>query len=256
MLNIEGYLKKPHVYEKHRDLLLLLNRFLIQKGETLNIRMSKNERAYQIWNDEKILDNAVCKSIVKWNHLETVLNYYLTPEPFFDYIHTKKEEMNILVIENKDTWYTMRKLMNKWQTDCFVAGLQIHGLVYGEGNKITKKNALADYENQIIQKKCHFFYWGDLDYTGIEMFQRVVRQNPAVSIRLFSNLYEKMLDAKPIEALGKIKHNQNQKINCELFLECFTPAYQEKIKLILKQNFYIPQEIMNAGCLKEVFEKG
>ena len=48
MLNIEEYLKKPQIYEKHRELIKTLNTFLIQNKQKLNTSISKNERAYQI----------------------------------------------------------------------------------------------------------------------------------------------------------------------------------------------------------------
>lgn len=251
MLNIEEYLKKPKTYEKHRELLLRLNTFLIQNKEELSTPVSKNERAYQIWNDEKMLDNSLCQNIIKWNKLEEKMNYYLTPEPFFDYIHNKKEKMNILVIENKDTWYTMRKVMNKYQESCYLCNIEINGLLYGEGNKITKQQKLEEYEKETIQRKCNFIYWGDLDYTGIEMFERVVTQNKNTSVTLFSEIYKVMLDTKGIEELGKIKKKQNHNISLDLFLSYFTKEYQEKIKQILKENRYIPQEIINAGILKK-----
>lgn len=257
MLNIEEYLKKPKIYEKHRELLKTLNIFLIKNKDKLKIPISKNERAYQIWNDEKILDSSLCKNIIKWNNLEETLNYYLTPEPFFDYIHIKKEKMNILVIENKDTWYTVRKVMNDKHGEFYLGNLEVDVLVYGEGNKITKLNALREYEKQVIQRKCDFYYWGDLDFTGIEMFERVVIQNKEISIKLFSEIYNKMIDIKKIEELGKIKHNQNQNITIDLFLNYFTLEYQEKIKEILSRNRYIPQEIINAEILKNICrEKG
>lgn len=252
MLNIEEYLKKPSLYEKHRDIILPLNTFLSKNKEALKIAISKNERAYQIWNDEKMLDNSLCKSVVKWNHLEEILNYYLTPEPFFDYIHTRKEAMNILIIENKDTWYTMRKVMNQIKEKCYLGKQEIDGLVYGEGNKITKLKALEEYETEIVQQKCNFLYWGDLDYTGIEMFERVVAQNPKATIHLFSEMYEIMMDKKKIEELGQIKKQQNKKIQLGLFLQAFQPQYQEKIKTILEQDRYIPQEIINAVLLKQL----
>ncbi len=256
-LNIEEYLKKPILYEKHRDIVLPLNTFLSKNKEELRTAISKNERAYQIWNDEKMLDNSLCKSIIKWNHLEETLNYYLTPEPFFDYIHTKKEQMNILIIENKDTWYTMRKVMNQIKKDCCFWEQEIDGLVYGEGNKITKLKALEEYETEIVQQKCKFLYWGDLDYTGIEMFERVVAQNPKATIHLFSKMYESMIDKKKIEELGQIKKQQNKKIQLGLFLQEFQIQYQEKIKVILEQDKYIPQEIINASILKQLCkEKG
>lgn len=257
VLNIEEYLKRPKVYEKHRELLLTLNTFLIQNKERLKIPISKNERAYQIWNDEKILDAPLCRSIIKWNNLEKLLNYYLTPEPFFDYIHTKKEKMTILIIENKDTWYTMRKVMNEKKGEIYLGNIEINGLLYGEGNKITKLNAVQEYEKEVIQTKCNFIYWGDLDYTGIEMFKRVVTQNKNANISLFSKIYEIMIDTKEIEQLGTIKNKQNHNINLDLFLNFFNMQYQNNIKLILKQNKYIPQEIINAEILKKICkEKG
>ena len=251
LLNIEEYLKKPHIYEKHRAILLPLNTFLIKNKEKLQTAISKNERAYQIWNDEKMLDNNLCKSIIKLNNLEQKLNYYLTPEPFFDYIHTKKEEMNILIIENKDTWYTMRKIMNEIKEEYYMLETPIDGLLYGEGNKITKQNALEEYEKQIIGRKCKFLYWGDLDYTGIEMYERTVTQNKNVTISLFTKIYETMLQIKEIEQLGKIKNNQNENIKLQIFLNSFTNAYKEKIKEILKNKKYIPQEIINAEIIKK-----
>jgi hypothetical protein len=34
----------------------------------------------------------------------SMLNYFETPEPFFDYTYSNKKDMNILIVENKDTW--------------------------------------------------------------------------------------------------------------------------------------------------------
>ncbi len=252
LINIEEYLNKPSIYEKHRELLLPLNTFLIKNRKDLDIPISKNERAYQIWNDEKMLDDSLCKSIVKWNRLEEKLNYYLTPEPFFDYIHCKKEKMNILIVENKDTWYSLRKIINSLKNECYLCDIEIDGVLYGEGNKITKEKALEEYENEVIQRKCSFLYWGDLDYTGIEMYERVVNQNKNAEISLFTKIYEIMIDAKDLDLLGKIKHNQNNNISLELFIDSFDKKYQERIKYMLNKNSYIPQEIINAAILKNI----
>lgn len=254
-LNIEGYLKKPNIYEKHRALLLPLNTFLVTNRKALDTPISKNERAYQIWNNEKMLEDSLCKNVLKWNQLEEKLNYYLTPEPFFDYIHQKKEQMNLLVVENKDTWYTLRKIMNELQGECTLCDRRIDGVVYGEGNKITKPKALEEYETQVIQRKCTFFYWGDLDYTGIEMFERVVEQNENVSICLFSEIYEKMMQQKDLDTLGNIKHKQNSHVPLARFMQAFDENYQEKIRYILRKNCYIPQEIIHVGILKTILRE-
>ncbi len=160
--------------------------------------------------------------------------------------------MNILIIENKDTWYSVRKVINEIQKEIYIGNTRIDAILYGEGNKITKEKALEEYEKEIIQRKCNFIYWGDLDYTGIEMFQRTVIQNKNSSICLFFEIYEKMLDTKEIQQLGKIKNRQNTNINIDLFLSFFTTTYKEKIKLILNKNRYIPQEIINAEILRKL----
>ena len=150
---------------------------------------------YQIWKYEKMLDTQVGKSILRVNNLEEILNFYLTPEPFFDYILNQKENMTILIIENKDTWYTLRKIArNNKLKSLNILGLEIDGIIYGEGNKITKHNALEDYEKEMLNSKVNFVYWGDLDFTGIDIFERVKRANYRSDIRLFEEIYEKMLE--------------------------------------------------------------
>ena len=107
---IEKYLSNKNLYKSQRDEIKKLDNFFKTDKEKLKVQLSKNERAYQIWKYEKMLDTQVGKSILRVNNLEEILNFYLTPEPFFDYILNQKENMTILIIENKDTWYTLRKI--------------------------------------------------------------------------------------------------------------------------------------------------
>lgn len=253
---ISKYLNNIEIYKKHREELIILDKFLKENSDKLKVKISKNERAYQIWNYEKMLDTSTLKSILKFNHLEERLNYYLTPEPFFDYIPKIKNDMTILIIENKDSWYTLRKIFmqnasNKnGETSCMdIFGVIVDGLLYGEGNKITKLNAIEDYEKQMLNKKTNFLYWGDLDFTGIDMFERVKKQNAKSNIKLFTKIYEKMIDISEIQNLSKIRNSQNKNIDLEDFLSNFSKEYAEKINLILNKNQYIPQEVLNYEVL-------
>ena len=158
-LKIEKYLNHKETYKKQRKEIKKLDEFLKSKKEKLQTKISKNERAYQIWGYEKMLDTQIGKSIINFNELEEKLNFYLTPEPFFDYILEQKEKMTILIIENKDTWYTLRKIAkdNKMRT-IKILGTPIDGLIYGEGNKITKQKALEDYEKEMLNTQEKFIY--------------------------------------------------------------------------------------------------
>jgi hypothetical protein len=59
-----------------------------------------------------------------------MLNYYETPEPFFTYdiAHGDKNtnRRNILVIENKDTWHTLRRIMSSGLSS--IAGVRLTAL--------------------------------------------------------------------------------------------------------------------------------
>ena len=253
---ISKYLSNIEIYKKHREELLVLDEFFKKDSDKLNIKISKNERAYQVWGYEKMLDTSTLRYIIKINNLEEKLNYYLTPEPFFDYIPKIKDNMTILIVENKDSWYTLRKIFmqnNSSKNDEIfgidMLGTAIDGLLYGEGNKITKPNAIEDYEKQMLNKKTNFLYWGDLDFTGIDMFQRVKKQNEKSNIKLFTRIYEKMIDISEIQNLSKIRNKQNKNINLEDFLDNFSKEYIEKINLILSKNLYIPQEVLNYEVL-------
>ena len=248
---IDKYLNNLDKYKEHRDVILPLDHFLKENNERLKVKLSKNERAYQIWGYEKMLDSSLTKSVISYNELQERLNFYLTPEPFFDFIPKKKESMTILIIENKDSWYTLRKIMTEEnKTSIKLFRVDIDGLVYGEGNKITKENALTYYQKNVLMAKCNFIYWGDIDFSGIDLYQRVCAANKDIKINLFSEIYERMVSLTAGKMLHEISKNQN-KVNCdEFFLGIKSFECRDKIKLMLDKNQYIPQEIMNYEELK------
>lgn len=252
---IDKYIKNMNMYKKHREILLKLDKFIKNEKEKLKIKLSKNERAYQIWNYEKMLDNQLVKSVISYNELNEVLNYYLTPEPFFDYIPKNKSNMTILIIENKDAWYTLRKIIKEKNSDDIdILGQKIDGLVYGEGNKITKENAVYEYQQDILNQNCRFIYWGDLDFSGIDLYQRVKKANSKIDIELFSNIYETMINLSERRELNEIKNRQN-KIDISIFLSKFkNEETKNRIEEILKNNKYIPQEILNYEELLKIIK--
>ena len=252
-LKIEKYLNNKETYRIHRKELKQLDYFLKNKKEKLNTKISKNERAYQIWGYEKMIDSDIGKSIINFNNLKEKLNYYLTPEPFFDCILEYNDDMTILIIENKDTWYTLRKIAkDRKLKQLRLFGENINGLIYGEGNKITKPNSLEIYVKEMLGRQAKFIYWGDLDFSGIDMFERVIKENSNIEINLFKKIYEKMLQLSDEKNLHEIHKEQNKNININQFLNNFKDiSIREKIKSLLNSNKYIPQEIINY----EEFEK-
>lgn len=251
-LKISEYLANPALYKNHRDVLLPLSEFLKDRSESLIMEMSKNERAYEIWQYEKMLDRPLTRSVLKFVEMENKLNYYLTPEPFFDFVLNNREEMTVLILENKDTWFTFRKLLARYPENCYLFGEKIDAVVYGEGNKVTKSDGLTLYAEKVLCAKVRFLYFGDLDYTGVDLFLRVCRANPGIGIKLFTALYLKMLQLTRTENLGQIQTNQNQNIPLEEFLSYFPAEQADQIREIFGRCKYIPQEVINHSILKEL----
>ena len=144
-----------------------------------------------------------------------------------------------------------RKEKNK--NSITILGERIDGLVYGEGNKITKENAIIEYAEEIIGKECNFLYWGDLDFMGIDMFERVKKQNKGANIKLFSQIYESMIKLSDENKIQRIHNLQNKNIDLEDFCKNFNlEKTVEKIKKILNNEGYIPQEILNYEELLKI----
>ena len=125
----EGHLDK---YKEHRGYILKLNDFMINNSRLLDSKISINERSFQIWGREKFLQKEGGKTILKnlGISLDT-LNYYDTSEPLAYYSHNKYIPQNILIIENKDTYFTMRNHMISGNNT--ILGEKIDTIIYGGG---------------------------------------------------------------------------------------------------------------------------
>jgi len=242
------YLSKIELYKKHRDLLHNLRTYVRERGTQLKEIMSKNERAYAIWGNEKILDSTECKSMLKFIGWEDKLNYYKTPEPFFEYLCNGANSENILVLENKDIWFSLRKLFME-TPGRVLFDQKFDGLLYGEGKRITRDGAFEDSSGSFC-KPPQFFYWGDLDYEGIGIFQGISHH----SVHLFAPGYLEMLKL----VKGNIPYGKQHKPLSDMskFLAYFDEPATREIKNILENDAYIPQEICNYQTLKAALKVG
>lgn len=98
---------------------------------------------------------------------------------------------------------------------------------------------MTDRRNQI-------WYFGDLDYEGIGIWEKLAELcQPRRQIRPFCPAYEAMLKkAEQIEVLPDTREQQNRNIS-DSFFQYFSDEISEKMKRILENETYIPQEILN-----------
>lgn len=246
-LSISRYMGRPEEFAENREKILGLSEFLWRQDDARPPEMSVKERSYEIWRDEKFLESRTGRKLLSFNGLdEQELNCYYAPEPFFC-TRIGREGM-ALVIENKDTWYSLGKALKRSAAGR-LCGHPVAMLIYGEGNKAARAGALTMFVREEGlgegEKVC---YAGDIDGAGIEILYGAVRHNPNIGIEPFLPLYRGMVSraVRQLAAgypLEPSKDERNLTWNRD-FLKFFTAKEQAVIGKALDGNCLIPQEIL------------
>ncbi len=247
-----GYLSShPKDYRDNKEVIDKLNKYLFLgiHGE----QVSRKERSFEMFGHEKVLDDSNIKSLLKSLHLnEKDLGFYDTPEYcFHDYIPERKDNMTLLICENKDIWFNIRRCMFE---DHFrsLFDVPIDGVVYGNGNKVShKQGALVEYVRFMGNPSVKFLYWGDIDREGFDIFRRTREVNSALDVQLFIPGYRRMIErARNIE-IEDSPSSKKDGMNFEDLIGDFSEEEQEFLHGIFLKNKLIPQEIIPYTLLSE-----
>ncbi|PRR80967.1 Wadjet anti-phage system protein JetD domain-containing protein [Clostridium vincentii] len=267
--NLDYYFKNQEEYKNHKKYLLKLNDYYILPSKPY---LTSNELSFKLFNDEKFFENPKTKKNLG---LEIMLNLkikyedfncYRTQEPFFYYIKEsffQKESREILIIENKDTYTTLKikKLCEGFDM-----------IIYGEGKKIISSFELAnDYH---INLNDNIKYFGDIDSEGFLIYKLFKEKFFRYNIKICRPLYSILLDSFDINVLprlrnflldegfeaqyvqgedilnmkssnlGKYCFTEPKVLSCaiEVVNSEFETCYSNKLIEILNSKKYIPQE--------------
>lgn len=244
-----GYLQsKPELYLKYREQLKKLNNFLFAKQT--GVAVSKKERSFEIFSEEKQLeDSSLCNMLEHLGLNSEALCYYETPEYCFnDYIPVRKQQMTLLICENKDIWFNIRRRMYEDGAE-EIFGTHIDGVVYGCGNKVSETGALSEYTRFMGTEHVRYLYWGDIDRAGLNIYLSLLKNNQNLDISLFTAAYEKMLELSEAHIIPDSADHRDRMGNYEFIYELFTGAAGEQLKRAIDANKRIPQEIVSYECL-------
>ncbi len=250
-INADYYLNHLDVYEKERKWVLLLSNYLKNQAQNAAGPVSVNERSFQIWGREKFLQKEQGKKVLAHCGvpMEQLL-VYGTTEPLAYYSADRQAGQTVLIIENKDTFYSMRKyLLNGFRR---IFGEEIGTVVYGSGKGILR--SFTDFgfcvEPHINAPQNRILYFGDLDYEGIKIYERLFELFCGEhEIEPFLGAYEAMVqkaEAYGMDFLPDTSPGQNRNLSGR-FLGYFTDGMKGSIERILKAGKYVPQEILNIG---------
>lgn len=245
-----GYLSaNPLEFQKNRAVIECLSAYLFGDKDVTFI--SRKERSFEIFGHEKTLDDSMVKALLrKLQITESELRFYDTPEYcFHDYIPVRKEHMMLLICENKDIWFNIRRRMFEDGVKGLF-GIPIDGVVYGEGNKVSDRTgALEEYVKFMGEPDVKFLYWGDIDREGFDIFRRTKDANDRLDISLFVPGYKKMIErAKNIE-LEDSPSSKKQSMRFDDLINEFSDDERNFLTDIFENNKLIPQEIISYKYL-------
>lgn len=248
-LSANGYLLRNRMqFVNNSAFLCRLSEWLTdQKG---NDMMSRRERSFAIFGEEKELDNHL-RLLEAIGITGDMLRYYETPEQCFsDYIPVRKSTMTLLICENKDIWFNTRRLMYESKADTLF-DTQIDGVIFGQGNDITGKDKFRSYAAYLGADTIRFLYCGDIDRAGFDIFLRLCKAAEELHIELFLTAYRKML-----ELSRNIQLPDSEDKRCILpemsdILPMFQLDEQNQITQILQDNKRLPQEILSYPVLAD-----
>lgn len=253
-ISIDYYLSHLKNYEQERAWVLMLSEYLERNKGRLDEQESVNERSFEIWHREKFLSREQGRRILKHCGLDwEFLNIYRTTEPLAYYSHTRHVPQNMVILENKDTFYSMRRHLLKGNDR--ILGMKVGTLVYGAGKGILRSFLDFDLcvEPYMRNQENRIYYFGDLDYEGIGIYEKLTNLiSGEWKILPFTEAYEAMLRKSCLmEELPGMKEQQNRNIS-EMFFSYFSDVKTEEMKRVLESGKYIPQEILNIADFESV----
>lgn len=215
-----------------------------------NDMMSRRERSFAIFGEEKELDNHL-RLLEAIGIAGEALRYYETPEQCFsDYIPVRKPTMTLLICENKDIWFNIRRLMYESEANTLF-NTQIDGVIFGQGNDITGKDKFRSYAAYLSADTIHFLYCGDIDRAGFDIFLRLCKAAEELHIELFLPAYRKMLELSCNIQLPDSEDGRCIMPEMSEILPKFFADEQEQITQILQDNKRLPQEILSYPVLAD-----
>ena len=207
-------------------------------------------RIIQIFGREKFLQREQGRKILA--HCGIALEQlavYRTTEPLAYYSCSVKTPQNVLILENKDTFYSIRRHLLSGRTTLF--GTEISTVIYGAGKGILR--SFEDFgfcvEPHINDASNRILYFGDLDYEGIGIYERLHDLfASAHAIDPFVQAYEYMTEKaayRGLDGLPRMSERQNQALT-GTFFSYFSREWEEEVCRMLQAGRYIPQEIINV----------
>lgn len=240
-INLDAYFKlDPAIWAE--DLLYLekINTYIEKRGFPTE-KVSAPERSFELVGDEKWIEEQKGSEVLHRINVWDQMNIFPVSDPLMFAINpantTEKTQLH-LIVENKATYQALLPVITE---------TIFSTLIYGAGNKIPK--SIENFQDQYPVKGKHiFFYFGDIDRSGITIWHSLYLRESAIPALPF---YEVCFGKK--YAFGKTNQRRDEDA-ITAFLNFFPETIQEKIHSLLDKGAYYPQEVLNANELQAIWK--
>lgn len=242
-INLDAYFKLDvKTWERDLPYIKKINEYIERNGFPTN-EAPAPERSFELVGDEKWIEQ-IGEEILHRIDLWDELNIMPVADPLMFAINPSKindETTKHIIVENKTTYQALLPVLT---SSPFAT------LIYGAGNKIVK--SIENFDNQYPTKEQsnqYFFYFGDIDREGINIWHRLNEKRQVSPALLF---YETCL-------LKKVAYGKTNQAKNEPALRNFLGHFQEKdavaIEKLLNEGAYYPQEVLKTDELQQIFLK-
>ena len=188
------------------------------------------ERSYALVGDEKWIDEKGGKRFLERVGIWQLMKIVSLPDPLMLAINPRvwgEKTSRHLVVENKTPFHALLD---------YLPDMDFLSLIYGAGWKVTADILLLDKQLGLPNHDSRIYYFGDLDYEGISIWHALGSKRPVLPAVAF---YRALLAQAP--ARGKATQICNEEALTH-FLQYFLPAEQLRIREVLRNGGYYPQE--------------
>lgn len=239
-INLDTYFKlDAQTWKKDLPYIKKINEYIERHGFPVK-EAPAPERSFELVGNEKWIEQTgeeLLQRINLWDVLKVMpvadpLMFALNPAKIGD------DTTYHIIVENKTTYQALLPVLS---SSIFAT------LIYGAGNKIVK--SIENFANQYPTEPSanqHFFYFGDIDREGINIWHRLNEKHRAIPAQPF---YEACLSKEV--AYGKTNQIKN-KTALHRFLHHFPETNATIIENILEKGAYYPQEVLKTEELQRI----
>lgn len=220
--------------------------------------VSRRQRAYQIFNDEKAFDGKHGERLIRRMTEKGISMQAIKVAPnrpvHFTGFFTLGADKPFIMVENLDTYDEIVKLL-RGRKHAKLFGIKVGGVIFGGGCKASVSHALDDYLAEIGYRFNYVYYVGDIDREGARIVEQARNAN-VVEIRLHAGMYRAMLaeHKRRVKAGGECEPaaaNQGVPQNLAATIKDLPMVTRVQFRNVLREGGRIPQEILMTADYRD-----